>query len=134
MSLYTSVSALYMKVDIIEAKKGNHQMKKILILSVFILLLLTGCAKCINVEYENVEVVIVDEDYTPMWLQPVKYGLITHPARYEITVEYNGAKYTLDDEDTYEKYKNKIGQTVNGTMEVKTYDDGIVKCDIWSLE
>lgn len=113
-------------------------MKKILILSVFILLLLTGCAKVINVEYENVEVVVVDEDYTAMWLQSVKCGgattLITHPARYEITVEYNGAKYTLDDEDTYEKYKNKIGQTVNGTMEVKTYDDGTVKYDIWSLE
>lgn len=113
-------------------------MKKILILSVFILLLLTGCASVISIEYENVEVVVVDTEHTAMWLQPVKCGdmttFITHPARYKITVEYNGVKYTLDDEDTYKKYKNKIGQTVNGTMEVKTFDDGTVKYDIWSLE
>jgi hypothetical protein len=114
------------------------EVKKILILSVFILLLLTGCASVISIEYENVEVVVVDEDYTAMWLQPVKCGnvttFITHPAHYKIIVEYNGVKYTLDDEDAYKKYKNKIGQTVNGTMEVKTFDDGTVKYDIWSLE
>ena len=116
-------------------------MKKIIL--TFLLIALTmfslvGCAECINTEYENVEVNIVDEYYQAMWLQQVVAGkvttIITHPAQYNITVEYNGIEYTISDSDTYNRYKDKVGQTAVGTLEIRTYDDGSVKYDIISLE
>ena len=99
---------------------------------------LVGCAECINTEYENVEVNIIDEYYRAMWLQPVIAGkvttIITHPAQYNITVEYKGVEYTISDSDTYNRYKDKVEQTAIGTLEVRTYNDGSVKYDIISLE
>lgn len=97
-----------------------------------------GCTKCINTEYKNVEVTIVDKYHRAMWMQPIVSGkittYITHPAEYEITVEYNGVKHTIDNKDTYNKYKDKIGQTAIGELEIKTYDNGAVIYDIVSLE
>ena len=99
---------------------------------------LVGCAECMSTEYENVEVNIVDEYYRAMWLQPVVAGkvttIITHPAQYNITVEYNGIEYSINDSYTYKKYEDKVGQTAIGTLEICTYDDGSVKYDIISLE
>ena len=109
-----------------------------LLLLAALLCCLVGCAECISTEYENVEVVVVDEYYRGAWLQPVmingKTTFIHHPAVYQITVEYNGAKHTVSGSNTYNKYKDKIGQTVIGTVEIKTYDDGTVKYNIVSLE
>lgn len=100
--------------------------------------ILTGCAKCINTEYENVEVNIVDEYHSGMYVTPISAGkvttMVTHPAVYEITVEYNGVKYTISGSDTYNKYKDMVGQTTTGTLEIKTYDDGSIRYDITSLE
>lgn len=109
-----------------------------LLLSVVLIFSLVGCAKLVSTEYENVEVTIVDEYHRAMWLQPVIAGkvttYITHPAVWEIIVEYNDVEYTIDDEDTYNKYKDKIGQTTIGELEIKTYDDGTVRNNIVSLE
>ena len=99
---------------------------------------LVGCAKCINTEYKNVEVIVVDKYHRGMWIQPVRAGkvttFITHPAVWHITVEYNGIEYTVSGSDTYNKYKDKIGQTTIGELEIRTYDNGTVKYDIVSLE
>lgn len=99
---------------------------------------LVGCAKCISTEYENVEVTIVDKYHRAMWMQPIRSGkattFITHPAVWHITVEYNGVEYTVSGSDTYDRYKDNIGQTTNGQLEIRTYDDGTVKYDIVSLE
>lgn len=114
-------------------------MKKILSIVIIICLALSlaGCANLVNTEYENVEVCVVDICHRAMWLQPVRAGkvttFITHPAEYEVTVEYNNVNYTIDDEDTYNRYKDKIGQTTTGTLEIRTYDDGSVKYDITEL-
>ena len=109
-----------------------------LLLLIVLIFSLVGCAKCISTEYENVEVTIVDKYYSAMWLQPMIVGnvttFITHPAVWKITVEYNGVEYTIEDENTYNKYKGKIGQTTIGELEIKTYDDGTVEYDIVSLE
>ena len=99
---------------------------------------LTGCAKLVNTECENVEVIIVDKYYREMYMTPVFSGntltMITHPAVYRVTVEYNGIEYTIIGSDTYNKYKEKIGQTAIGTLEIRTYDDGTVKYDLTELE
>lgn len=61
-------------------------------------------------------------------------GIINHVpqfrtdyAEYEITVNYNGAEYSLSDESTYRKYHGRIGQTVSAVLVTKTYDDGEVR-------
>jgi hypothetical protein len=71
-------------------------------------------------------------------MTPINTGktivMVTHPAIWRITVEYNGVEYTVGGSDTYEKYEDKIGQTTIGELEIKTYDDGTVEYDIVSLE
>ena len=108
------------------------------LLSLTMIFTLVGCAKCISTEYENVEVNIVDKYYRSTWLQPMSVGkvttFITHPAVYQISVEYNGIEYKIDDRDTYNKYKNKIGQDATGTLEINKYDDDTVRYDVISLD
>lgn len=74
--------------------------------------------------------------YTTMYYSPV-YKIVlpqTYPAVYKITVEYNGVEYSISGSDTYNKYSDKIGEYVNGTLETKKYDDGTIRYDIISLE
>jgi hypothetical protein len=118
---------------------------KIITISVLLILLVisfifsfTSCAECIGTEYKTVEVIIVDSYHRNLWIQPVRTGkvttYITHPARYEITVLYNKVQYTISGSETYNKYKDKIGETTTGQLEIRSYDDGTVKYDIISLE
>jgi hypothetical protein len=99
---------------------------------------LVGCAECISTECETVEVVIVDEYYRSAYTTIMFTGKVmvpvVHAAVYRITVAYNGVEYTIGGSDTYNKYKNMVGETAIGTLEIKTYDDGTVKYDIVSLE
>ena len=101
---------------------------------------LVGCTKLVSTEYENVEVKIIDVYYKPSYTTitynvALKMPMVqAHPAVYRITVEYNGVEYTISGSDTYNKYKEKVGQTTTGTLEIRTYDDGTVKYDITTLE
>ena len=109
-----------------------------LIIIVCLVISLAGCAKLVSTEYENVEVCVVDICHSDMWLQPIKAGkvttFITHPAEYKVTVEYNGVNYIVDDENTYNRYKDKIGQTTTGTLEICTYDNNKLKYNIIELK
>ena len=116
-------------------------MKKIyaiFLLMILICSILTGCTKYISVEYEPVEVIITDKYHRAMWMQPIRVNktttYITHPAQHIIRVEYNNIEYTINDYDTYYNYKDKVGQTVIGILEIKTYDDGTIRYNIISLE
>ena len=88
--------------------------------------------------WQDVEVVIVDKyyrgEYTILSYNGYGFVPIINPAAYEIIVQYNGAEYTIDGSDTYDKYKDKVGQTIMGKLEIATYDDGTVKYNIVSLE
>lgn len=117
-------------------------MHKLIIVSTMtalcLLFLLTGCKKLVNTEQKTVEVTITDEYYRGSYVTPMRVGKITtmqvHPAVYKIYVTYNGTEYSVSGSDTYYNYKDKIGKTVNGTLEIYTYDDGTVKCDIINLK
>ena len=116
-------------------------MKKIILVLlsvVTMMVLLAGCAKCIGTEYQNVEVNIVGEYYRGSYVTPMRVGKVLtmqhHPAKYHITVKYNGVEYTISGSDTYYKYKDKVGQTATGTLRIRTYDDGAIRYDIISLE
>lgn len=115
-------------------------MKRIipLLLCLFIAFSLCGCAKCISTEITEAEVKITDEYHRGMYMTPIRSGkattFVTHPAVYKITVEYNGNEYTISGSDTYNSYKDKVGETAIGMLETKTYDDGSVRYDIISLK
>lgn len=72
-----------------------------------------------------------------MYITPVFNGktttMITHPAVYRITVEYNGVEYDISGSNTYNKYSDKIGEYVDGILETKKYDDGTVRYNIVDL-
>lgn len=116
-------------------------MKKTLTILLAMLILtfsLVGCAKCISTETSIVQVQITDEYHRAMYITPVFNGktttMITHPAVYRITVEYDGVEYDISGSDTYNKYSDKIGEYTNGTLQTKKYDDGSVRYDIIELE
>lgn len=70
---------------------------------------------------------------TPIWTGKFMVMQI-HPAVYEITVEYEGNKYTISGSETYNKFSNKVGTKAIGTLEIRTYDDGSVKNRIVELQ
>lgn len=115
-------------------------MKKILSIAamLFLVIQLFGCAKCINTEYENVEVTVVDEYQRGMSVTPILSGktviMHTRPAVYRITVEYKGVEYSINGKDTYEIYKDMVGKTVNATLEIKYYDNESVRYDVIELK
>ena len=80
----------------------------------------------------------MDEYHRGLYVIPVRVGKVTtmqtHPAVNRITVEYNGIEYSVNGRDTYENYKDKVGEYTNGILETRTYDNGTVKYDILSLE
>ena len=113
---------------------------KILGIGLILVLLFTivGCAKCISTEYEVVEVTITDSYHRGPILRPVRVGkttvIHTVPAVYQIMVEYDGVTYTFSGQDLYNTYKDKIGETTEGNLEIKKYDDGAIKHNIISLQ
>ena len=115
-------------------------MKKILLITAmfFLVIQLFGCAKCINTEYETVEVTVVDEYHRGMYMTPMKVGKVTtmqtHPAVYRITVEYNGVEYSINGKEIYDIYKDMVGKKVNATLEIKYYDNESVRYDIIELK
>lgn len=108
------------------------------LLMVSMIFSINGCAKCVSTMQMNVRVTVVDEYYKSSYLSPVVIGkfitTIRHPDVYKITVKYNDNEYTFTDSNTYNEYKDKVGQTVNATLEIRTYDDGFVRYDITSLD
>ena len=102
--------------------------------------MLTGCAKCVSTETSTVQVKVINAyhkaSYTTMYYSPATKTMLpqAHAAIYRITVEYDGTEYDIFDSDTYNKYSESIGKSVNGTLETKKYDDGTVKYDIVDLE
>lgn len=109
----------------------------ILILVILITFSFYGCSKKIRTDETDVVAKITNEQYTPTWVQPIICGkvttVVTHPATYEIDLEYNGSKYCITDEDTYNTYSKDVGQTVNAKLKTDYYDNGTTKNDIVSI-
>lgn len=113
-------------------------MKRVLIfMLIAVLVVLTGCAKLVNTEYETVDVKITDKYYRSAYMTPVRAGkattFVTHPAVHRIYIEYKGVEYTISGSTVYHQYKDKIGQTVKGKLKIDTYDDESIKYSITEL-
>ncbi len=113
--------------------------RKTFILLIMLVFILSGCSKCISTKSEFVDVTVIDEYYKESYSTPVFVGgslryFIYHPDEYIITVEYDGTRYRIEGASTYKKYSDRIGDTVTGILEARTYDNGSVIYDIIELE
>lgn len=114
--------------------------KKIIcfILCTLFSLSLIGCKKCVDTQYSSVAVKIVDKYHRAAYTTRVFNGktttIVTHPAVYKIVIEYNGKEYTISGKETYNKYSNKIGESVTAILKIKIYDDKTEKYNITKLE
>lgn len=114
-------------------------MRKIikLFLPILILFLLAGCSRVISTEYKDVEVKIVDCYHRNSYITFVCCGKSIVPIRHsevnKVIVSYDDNKYVIKGKEVYYKYKDKIGETVTGVLEIKNYEDGTKRFDIISL-
>lgn len=113
-------------------------MKKVIL--VFMLVMcLTGCAKVISETTETVQVTVTDTYYKKAYTY-MQYNATTkmttpirRPARYIVTVEYDGVKYTFSGKEIYDKYKDKKDEKIDAILSTKKYDNGTIKNKIIEL-
>lgn len=105
-------------------------MKKIISLALIVIILLycVGCAELVDTKTQEVEATVTDIYHRGAWTQMVWTGKvmipIAHPAKYEVTFTYENVTLTVDDEDLYDYYKDKIGETIKCILITEYYDDG----------
>lgn len=116
-------------------------MKKIISMGLVITMIclcFIGCAKCIGTETNVEQVEVIDTYHRSAWIQPLVSGkvhtFIHHPAVYQVIVSYNDVEYRVGGKEIYDKYKDRVGETVNATIEKNSYDDRTVKYSVTALE
>lgn len=103
-------------------------MKKIILLCLIIFIIsLTGCAKVIKTEKQDVKVEVINVKHKPHRFYMVGKVPITHRAKYEVTVKYEEKTYTFDNDYLYRKYKDKVGENIDAILTIYTYDDGEIE-------
>ena len=114
--------------------------KFILLTILFMALVLTGCVECISTETSTVNVKVIEQyhkDDGILYCYNVSLKqtmMLPDAAINRITVEYDGVQYSFDDQATYDKYFDKVGKYVKGTLETRKYGDGTIKQRIISLD
>ena len=104
---------------------------KICLLLLVVVLLLSGCAfpKEVKRETENVVGVVMDTNFTPARIIPVRCGKITtfisHPACYSVYVEYNGIEEVFNNSFLYDNYK--VGDNIDLVLITIYYDNGDIE-------
>lgn len=113
-------------------------MKNKIVNLILVLVLLFSLVGCATVEHKIDSVKVVDTYYKPAYVQLVWTGkymsTISHPALYGIVVSYNGEEITVIDMDAYYEYKDRIGEEVLTSIDVKTRKNGKVKYSIKAIE
>lgn len=108
-------------------------MKKIISITLIAVLLIccTGCSELINIETKEVDAVITDVYYKSAWVQPISTGktmiMVTHPAQYKVTFEYEDVSLTVNNKKLYDFCKDNIGATAKCNLIIGYYDDGTVR-------
>lgn len=110
----------------------------IFILLTMVLCSLVGCRKVVNTEEKEVEVTITDTHYRGSRSFPQRIGKTTtirfSSVEYKVYVAYEGKTYTIDNEDSYNQYKDCVGETVIDILKTVTYDDGSTSSRIVGLK
>ena len=105
----------------------------IILMVATLLFSLSSCKKVTDTYELRVNAVVENTYHKESWTE-LQYNLSTksmytihHPERNKVLIRYNGEVFTLDNKNTYEYCKDKIGQSVPCILEVKEYDDGSTK-------
>lgn len=104
---------------------------KICLLLLAVALLLSGCVfpKEVKRETKNVVGVVVDTNFTPARIIPMRCGktttFISYPACYHVYVEYNGIEETFNDSFSYDNYK--VGDNIELILITIYYDNGDIE-------
>ena len=123
--------------------KGEYIFTMILILYISaicfcIYLLLKTRPKVVNVKETIASVKIIDSYYRAAYSTPMRIGKVTtfthNPAIYHIHVDYNGINYIISGFETYNAYKDRIGEIVDAIVETRTFSNGSVSYDILSIK
>lgn len=117
-------------------------MKKLLILLIAIIFTvsLTACGPAvILIEYDDVEVELIELYYKPPIVIPVRAGKVTimstQPAIYRVTVKFSEKEYNIYGSKNYKLCKNKEKYTkLKAVLETKHYEDGTVSISITELK
>lgn len=101
-------------------------MKKItsILIIAAMLLCFASCAKLTSEEVIEVEAIITEVDRDPARM----VGKTVYPSDYDIYFEYDGIKGSWDvRKETYNLYKDKVGETIKCNLFIRTYDDGTIR-------
>ena len=108
----------------------------IILMVATLLFSLGGCKKVTDTYELRVGAVVEDTYHKESWTE-LQYhsstksmSTIHHPEHNRVLIRYNNESFVLDNENTYEYCKDKIGQSVPCILEVKEYDDGSTKEEI----
>ena len=95
------------------------------IMSIFCL---SGCKKAVHAETTVVKATVVDTYHKSAWMQSVYNGkgftYIRHPAKYNVTLQYEDYEVTVNNQKLYNQYKDNIGAIVECNLVTTYYDDG----------
>lgn len=87
---------------------------------------MVGCKEVINEDSEIVVATVVDKYHRGAWVQPVVCGkivsVITHPAVWKTTFQYNGYEVEVSGSEVYGQYE--VGDTAECELVTYYYDDG----------
>lgn len=115
-------------------------MKKVVLcvlITILMIMVLSGCAKVISSESKEVEVTITDTykrgSYTTFIHSGKSMIPITHAATYKIYVSYDGTEYSISGSKTYHAFKDKVGKKVKAISVTNTYDNGRTYSNITEL-
>lgn len=87
--------------------------------------------KGVSIESAEVEAIITEVDKDPARF----IGKMYYPADYDIYFEYQGIKGEKDISSfDYNKYKDKVGQTIKCCLITRTYSDGSTKITLEMIE
>jgi hypothetical protein len=106
-----------------------------IIIALLVIMIVSGVVafspKVVSVESAEVEAIITEVDKDPRRL----IGKVYRPADYDIYFEYQGIKGEKDISSvTYNKYKDKVGQTIKCCLITRTYSDGSTKITLEMIE
>lgn len=105
-------------------------MKKLLIMIGLFMILLTGCKEEVSRTTKDVQVEITGAWHQDKIVIP-EYNTSTKTwtkktiqyEENEVYVTYNGKEYSFSGKTYYKHFATRIGDTVTGTLTIRTYDD-----------
>lgn len=105
-------------------------------------IVMVGCAKEIKTETVKAKAIVKELEYDEAYTTTIpvstdKSVMIVpqyHPAEYEVTVDYKGVDYEVDNEKAYKKVEGKLYKPVDCEFTVKYYDDGTTKTTLNKIE